>query len=183
LAILWPPLKEKTMNERPGAITIGGSPFTLVGHEVNIGEKAPDATMIAQDMTPAKVSDFLGKVLFLSTVHSLDTSVCSIETRTFHEQLQSMYDDVVFATVSVDLPFAQARWCTDAGINNAVTLSDHKDTAVGDAFGVLIKELRLLARAVFVIDRNGVVQYKQIVQEVSDEPDYDSALAAVKKLI
>lgn len=171
------------MAEKPGAITLHGNPLTLLGNEIKIGDAVPDVTLLANDMSPVALKDFLGKTVILSTVPSLDTPVCDTEVRTFNQKAAELGPDVVILAVSVDLPFAQARWCGAAGVQQVQTLSDHRETALGKGFGVLIKELRLLARAVFVIDKNGVVQYIQLVPEVGEEPDYDAALTATKKLL
>ncbi|MGD9175801.1 MAG: thiol peroxidase, partial [Desulfobacterales bacterium] len=125
---------------------------------------------------------FKGKICVISAVPSLDTPTCDMETRRFNETASQLGDDVVILTVSTDLPFAQKRWCGAAGVDKVVTLSDHREAAFGSAFGVLIKELRLLARSIFVVDRNGIVQYIQHVKELSEEPDYDAIIEAVKKL-
>jgi thiol peroxidase len=129
------------------------------------------------------LASFAGKVLVISAVASLDTSVCDTETRRFNTEAAGLGDDVRILTVSMDLPFAQKRWCGAAGVDQVVTLSDHRTGAFGNAFGVLIKELRLLARVLFVVDRDGTVRYIQTVEEIGKEPDYDAVLAAVKGLI
>jgi thiol peroxidase len=159
-----------------------GNPLTLVGNEVKVGQPAPDFEVIANDMSPVKLSSFKGKVCIICSVPSLDTSVCDTETRRFNEEAQHLGDEVAVLTISMDLPFAQKRWCGAAGIKNVRTLSDHHDASFGKAYGVLIKELRLLARAVFVVDKEGIVQYMQIVDELTNEPDYEAALEAVKGL-
>lgn len=170
------------MSERTGLITFLGGPLTLLGDEVKIGAPAPDAELLNNDLAPAKLSDYFGKVVIVSAVPSLDTPVCDMETRRFNTEAANLGDDAVILTVSMDLPFAQKRWCGAAGVDKVVTLSDHRLASFGQAYGVLIKELRLLARAVFVIDRDGVLRYSQLVPEVSNEPDYDAVLAAAKEL-
>ena len=170
------------MTERAQAVTIHGNPLTLVGNEIIMGNPAPEATLIDNDLKPVKLSDFRGKVLVIASVPSLDTPVCDMETRRFNTEAAKLGTDVAIVTVSMDLPFAQKRWCGAAGVDQVVTLSDHKDAAFGQAFGLLVKELRLLARAVLVLDREGTVRYYQLVKEVSEEPDYEAALAAVKEL-
>lgn len=167
------------MNERRGAITLHGNPMTLVGNVVKVGDQAPAFVCHDNDLKEKALADFAGKVLILSAVPSLDTPVCDIETRRFNAEAAALGPDVTVVTVSVDLPFAQKRWCGAAGIDQVVTLSDHRATSFGLAYGVLIKELRLLARAVFVVDRAGVVRHAQLVKEVADEPDYTAVLAAV----
>jgi thiol peroxidase len=168
------------MNERTGIITFKGNGLTLQGTPVEKGGKAPDFTVLANDLSPRTLADYKGKVLILSSVPSLDTPVCDVETRRFNQEAADLGDDVKVLTVSADLPFAQARWCGAAGIDAVETLSDHKDLAFGNAYGVVIKELRLLARAVFVVNRDGVITYQQLVSEVTSEPDYEAAIAAAK---
>jgi len=157
-----------------------GNPLTLLGNEVKVGEKAPDFVALDTSLSPVRFSSFRGKVCILSSVPSLDTPVCDLETRRFNEEAGKLGEDVVFLTVSMDLPFAQKRWCGAAGVTRVKTLSDHRDASFGMAYGVLIKELRLLARAVFVVDRQGTIRYVQLVKEVSSEPDYDAVLKAVR---
>jgi thioredoxin-dependent peroxiredoxin len=171
------------MQERTGVITFKGSPLTLVGNELKVGDKAPDVTVLGNDLSPVRLSAYRGKVCVVSVVPSLDTPVCDMQTRKFNEAAGGLGDKVAILTLSMDLPFAQARWCGAAGIDKVVTLSDHRNAAFGEATGLLIKELRLLARAVFVVDQNGVIQYLQLVKEVTEEPDYKAALGAVKKLV
>jgi thioredoxin-dependent peroxiredoxin len=168
------------MEERKGSITMKGNPLTLVGSEIRLGDRAPDFEILGNDLTPVKLSAFKGKVLIISSVPSLDTPVCDIETRRFNEEAGKMGSDVVILTISMDLPFAQKRWCGASGVEKVVTLSDHYDASFGRSYGVLIKELRLLARAVFVVDRDGIVKYIQIVKELTDEPDYGEVLNSVK---
>jgi len=170
------------MEERSGAITFQGNSLTLLGKELKKGDAAPDVELLNNDLAPVKISSFKGKACVLSTVPSLDTPVCDMETRRFNEEAANLGPDVAVLTVSMDLPFAQKRWCGAAGIDRVTTLSDHRDAALGQAYGVLIKELRLLARAVFVVDKNGVIQYVQVVKELTQEPDYDAVLNAVKGL-
>ena len=171
------------MQERNGLVTLQGNAVTLMGPELKAGDKAPDFSLLKNDMSPATLGDYAGKVIVLSVVPSLDTPVCDTQTRKFNEKASALGDDVVVLTVSVDLPFAQARWCGAAGVDRVITLSDHREAAFGAAYGLLIKGLRLLARAVLVVDRGGVIRYVQIVPEVATEPDYDAALAAVKNII
>lgn len=171
------------MEERKGAVSLRGNPFTLVGKEIQTGVQAPDVELLGNDLKPVKFSDFKGKVLVISSVPSLDTPTCDMETRRFNTEAASLGADVVILTVSTDLPFAQKRWCGAAGVDKVKTLSDHREAAFGLAYGVLIKELRLLARSIFVVDKGGRVQYVQHVKEVSQEPDYAAVVAAVKKLV
>jgi thiol peroxidase len=171
------------MKERTAAVTMRGNPLTLLGKELRIGEPAPDAELLDNDLNAVKLSSFKGKVCVISSVPSLDTPVCDMETRRFNEAAGKLGDDVVILTVSMDLPFAQKRWCGAAGVKRVITLSDHRGASFGNAFGVLIKELRLLARSIFVIDRNGIIQYIQHVKELSQEPDYEAVIKAVQKIV
>lgn len=171
------------MEERKGAVTRRGAPLTLVGGEIKLGEKAPDAELLDNDLKPVKLSSFKGKVVVISAVPSLDTPTCDMETRRFNTEAAKLSDQVVILTVSTDLPFAQKRWCGAAGVDKVKTLSDHRETVFGLSYGVLIKELRLLGRSIFVVDKDGVVRYMQHVKELAQEPDYDAVIAAVKKLV
>ena len=171
------------MIERPGIVTLKGNPFTLVGPELKVGDSAPDFVVTANDLSPVKFSDFKGKLCVISSVPSLDTPVCDTSTRRFNEEATALGSDVVVLTISMDLPFAQARWCGAAGVTNVKTLSDYKDAAFGLNYGLLIKELRLLARAVFVIDKDGKIQYVELVKEIAEEPDYDAVVSVLKKLM
>ncbi|MFH1351912.1 MAG: thiol peroxidase [Pseudomonadota bacterium] len=171
------------MEERTGVITMRGNPLTLLGNELKVGDGAPDVEIFDNNLSPVKLSSFRGKVSVISSVPSLDTPVCDMETRRFNEEAGKLGDDVVILTISMDLPFAQKRWCGAAGVDKVITLSDHRDAAFGRAYGVLIKELRLLARAVFVVDKKGTIQYVQLIREVAEEPDYAAALNAVNKLV
>ncbi len=170
------------MNERPGIVTLKGNPFTLVGPELKVGDVAPDFVVVANDLSPVRLESFKGKVLVISSVPSLDTPVCDTSTRRFNEEATGLGSDVVVLTISMDLPFAQARWCGAAGVSNVQTLSDYKDASFGLNYGLLIKELRLLARAVLVLDKEGKIQYIELVKEIAQEPDYEAVLAAIKKL-
>mgnify|MGYP002641912218 CR=1 FL=1 len=164
-------------------ITMKGNPLTLEGRELGTGEAAPDVELMDNDLTPVRISSYRGKVCIISSVPSLDTPVCDMETRRFNEEAGKLGEDVVIVTVSVDLPFAQKRWCGSAGVDKVVTLSDYKERSFGEKYGVLIKELKLLARCVFVVDREGTIQYIQLVNEVSQEPDYEAVLDAARKLL
>ncbi len=163
-------------------ITFKGNPLTLTGSLPRVGEPAPDFEVLANDLSPVKLSDFRGKVCVICAVPSLDTSVCDSEIRNFNERAASLGDDVAVLAISMDLPFAQQRWCGAAGIENVRTLSDHRDANFGKSYGVLIQELRLLARSVFVADTEGVLRYIEVVDEMTNEPDYEGALKAVKNL-
>jgi thiol peroxidase len=169
--------------ERTGLVTFKGNPMTLLGAEVKVGEKAPDFKVVDNAMQPATLDSFRGKIKIISSVPSLDTPVCDMETRKFNQEADKMPENVVVLTVSMDLPFAQKRWCAAAGVEKVKTLSDFQGRSFGPAYGVLIKELQLLARAVFVVDDQDVVRYVEIVPEIAKEPDYDRALNAVKALV
>lgn len=169
------------MNERTGLITFQGNPLTLLGNVVKVGDAAPDFTVLGNDLKAVRISDYKGKKLIISSVPSLDTQVCDIETRRFNAEAAKL-PGVTILTISMDLPFAQARWCGAAGIDRVITLSDHRDASFGMAYGTLIKELRLLTRCVFVVDRDGIIRYIQLVNEVTHEPDYDAVLKAVSEI-
>ncbi len=171
------------MEERKGVITFMGNPLTLVGPPPKVGDKAPDFTVLDNNLNPVGLSSYKGKVCILTSVPSLDTPVCDLETRRFNQEAATLGPEVAVLTVSMDLPFAQKRWCGAAGVDKVTTLSDHRDASFGTAYGALIKELRLLARCVFVVDRDGVIRYIQVVKEISQEPDYTAVLDAVRKLL
>jgi thiol peroxidase len=168
--------------ERKGIVTMKGNPITLIGNEVEVGSKAPDFEVTANDLSPVKFSSFAGKVCIVCSVPSLDTPVCNTMTRKFNEEAAKLGDDVKTLTISMDLPFAQARWCGAAGIKNVITLSDYKNADFGNAYGLLIKDLRLLARAVLVVDKKGIIRYASIMPDITNEPNYAEAIEAVKKL-
>ncbi|HOZ49840.1 MAG TPA: thiol peroxidase [Candidatus Hydrogenedentes bacterium] len=170
------------MNERPGAVTFQGNPLTVLGDPLEVGDAAPDFELLSNALEPVCLADSAGKVRLISVVPSLDTPVCDTQTRKFNEKIAACGDNVVGLTVSADLPFAQARWCGAAGIDRVQTLSDHRTMAFGDAYGTHIKELRLEARAVFVVDAEGIIRYVQYVPEITTEPDYEAALAALKDI-
>ena len=171
------------MKERTGIVTMKENPLTLVGNGVKVGEMAPDFVVLDNNLSPVKFSSFRGKISIVSSVPSLDTPVCDVETRRFNEEASKLGDQVLILTISMDLPFAQKRWCAAAGVTRVQTLSDHRDASFGTSYGVLIKELRLLARAVFLVDQKGVLQYMQLVKELTKEPDYKAILSALKKLL
>jgi len=169
--------------ERTDIITMKGNPLTLQGQALKVGDKAPDFTALDNDMKPVKLSDSSGTVRLVSVVTSLDTSVCDTQTVTFNKKAADLGDDVTLFTISNDLPFAQKRFCAARAVDKLQVLSDYRDVDFGEKYGLLIKELRLLARAVMVIDKDDTIRYLQIVPEVSTEPDYETALAALKKTI
>ena len=170
------------MQERKGAVTMKGSPLTLIGSEPKVGDSAPDAIVINNEMKPFHLSSMRGKVSIISAVPSLDTPTCDMETRRFNTEATRLGSDISILTISMDLPFAQKRWCGAAGVDKVKTLSDYKDASFGMAYGVLIKELRLLARIIFIVDRQGIIRYIQVVKEITNEPNYDEVLAAAKKI-
>ena len=169
------------MSDTKAKVTFQGNPLTLTGNQPTAGQAAPDFEVLDNDLSGVKLSEFQGKTCVIITVPSLDTPVCDTEVRKFNEQATSLGDDVVVLVISMDLPFAQQRWCGAAGVKNVQTLSDHNQAQFGVAYGVLIKELRLLARAVFVVDKEGVIRYIEVVDELTNEPDYEAALKAVKE--
>ncbi|WP_046176681.1 thiol peroxidase [Domibacillus indicus] len=160
-------------------VTFKGNPMTLIGSEVKVGDKAPDFTVLANDLSPVTLADTSGKVRLISVVPSIDTGVCDAQTRRFNEEAAKL-DNVEVLTISADLPFAQKRWCAAAGLENVKTLSDHRDFSFAERYGVGMEELRLLARSVFVIDSNDTVTYVEYVGEGTDHPNYDAAIEAAK---
>lgn len=166
--------------ERTGVITMKGGPLTLIGPALKAGEKAPDFECINPALETVTLASSKGKVRLISTVPSLDTPVCDKETKRFGEELSKLPPNIQFYTVSADLPFAQKRWCGAASLQ-VPTLSDHRKLSFAEHYGVLIKELRILARAIFVIDASDKITYVEIVPEIASEPSYDKALAAAKQ--
>ena len=166
------------MQERKGAVTMKGTPLTLVGPELKVGDKAPDFVVVDTAMAPKSLKDYEGKIKVLSVTPSLDTPVCDLQATWFTAEL----GDVYVLNVSMDLPFALKRYCAAKGFDKVATLSDHREASFGTAYGVLLKELRLLARAVFVVDRDDVIRYVEVVPEATDSIDYDKLLKAVKAL-
>jgi len=171
------------MNERKNLVSMKGQSLTLLGNEVEAGQKAPDFEVVANDMSTVRFSSFHGKVCIISAVPSLNTEVCDMQTRRFNEEAIKLGEDVVVLTISMDLPFAQKLWCGTASVKNVQTLSDHREASFSTAFGILIKEMRLIARAVFVVDKDGIIRYIQIVDELANEPDYQPVLDVVRELI
>ncbi|RSL34274.1 thiol peroxidase [Salibacterium salarium] len=161
-------------------VTFKETPMTLMGNEVKPGDKAPDFTVLANDLSEVSLEDSKGKVRLISVVPSVDTGVCDQQTRRFNEEAANL-DNVEVLTISCDLPFAQKRWCAAAGIENLQVLSDHRDLSFGKNYGVAMEELRLLARSIFVINSDGEVTYTEYVPEATNHPDYDAAIDAVKK--
>ncbi len=161
------------------SITFKNNPVTLLGNEVSVGDQAPDFTVLANDLSPVTLANSKGKVRILSVVPSIDTGVCDAQTRRFNEDASKL-ENVEVLTISMDLPFAQKRWCASNGLENVQTLSDHRDASFGEAYGVLIKELRLLARSVFVVDSSDKVTYVEYVSEATNHPNYEAAIEAAK---
>jgi thiol peroxidase len=165
--------------ERKNGTTLKGNPFTLIGPEIKVGQRAPDFTVLAGDLSPVTLASSKGKTRLIISVPSLDTPVCDAETHRFNEEAAKL-PGVEAIVISVDLPFAQGRFCQTAGIKNVTCLSDHRDVSFGKAYGTLIKELRLLSRAIFIVDASDTVQYVEYVKEVANHPNYDAALNALK---
>ncbi|MFT8321676.1 MAG: thiol peroxidase [Bacillus sp. (in: firmicutes)] len=161
------------------SITFKNQPVTLLGEEVKAGDTAPNFSVLANDMSEVTLDSSKGKVRLFSVIPSIDTGVCDAQTRRFNEEAAKL-ENVQIITVSVDLPFAQRRWCAAAGIDKVITVSDHKELSFGKAYGVAIEELRLLARAIFVVDSNDKVTYAEYVAEASSHPNYEAAIEAVK---
>ena len=162
-------------------VTFQGNPLTLTGNQPLVGQAAPDFEVLDNELSGVKLSSFKGKTCVIITVPSLDTPVCDTEVRKFNEQATSLGEDVAVLVISMDLPFAQVRWCGAAGVKNVQTLSDYNQAQFGNTYGVLINELRLLARAVFVVDKEGIIRYIEVVEELTNEPDYEAALKAVRE--
>lgn len=168
--------------ERTGVAAFKGNPITLIGPELKAGDQAPDFTLNLNLLEEAHLSDYAGKIKLISVVPSLDTGVCDTQTRRFNEEAADLGDNVVVLTISADLPFAQARWCGAAGVDKVITLSDYKSKSFGQAYGVLIKEFQLDMRSIFVIDANDKITYVEYLSEMSEHPNYEAAIAAVKEL-
>jgi thiol peroxidase len=168
--------------ERTGIITMKGKSLTLIGPDIRVGDKATDFTVLDETLGEVRLGDFAGKTKIISVTPSLDTPVCDLQLRRFNREAASLPHDVAVLNVSMDLPFAITRFCTTAEIDRAKALSDHRDASFGTAYGVLIKELRLLARSIFIIDKNNIIRYKEIVPEQSNHPDYDRALKALREV-
>jgi thiol peroxidase len=165
--------------ERPGATTLKGNPFTLVGPELQPGDPAPDFTLVDNALKPVTLADTGNHVRIISVIPSLDTPVCDAQTKRFNEEAAKL-PEVDILTVSMDLPFAQKRWCGAFGVDNVKMLSDHREASFGSHYGTLIKELRIESRAIFVVDRTNTVSYVEYVKEVADFPNYEAALAAAR---
>ncbi|HMB31104.1 MAG TPA: thiol peroxidase [Desulfohalobiaceae bacterium] len=171
------------MQERSGIIKMNGDPLTLLGPEIRIGDKAPEFQSVNTDLQPIGLKDLQQKILVLSSVPSLDTSVCDMETRRFNNEATNLSSDIAIVTISMDLPFAQKRWCGATGVDRVLTLSDYQQASFGHSYGLLIKELRLLTRAVLILDKQRIVQYIQLVPELTQEPEYESILNKANDLL
>ncbi|MBX4147083.1 thiol peroxidase [Virgibacillus sp. LDC1] len=168
--------------ERSGAATFKGNPITLIGPQLKAGDAAPDFTVSKNLLEDVSLKDYAGKIKLISVVPSLDTGVCDAQTRRFNEEAAGLGDDVVILTISADLPFAQARWCGAAGVDRVITLSDYKSRSFGEAYGVLIKEFQLDMRSIFVVDTNDTITYVEYLGEMTEHPNYEAAIDAVKSL-
>jgi thiol peroxidase len=171
------------MEERTGVITFKGNPMTLLGPALQSGGRAPDFAVVDTSLAPVSLASYAGKIKVISAVPSLDTPVCDTETRRFNQEAAALPENVAVLTISLDLPFAQKRWCGAAGIDRVTTLSDYQNRSFALAYGVLIKELKLLSRSIFVVDDKDTIRYIQHVPEVTSEPDYAAVLAAVRALL
>jgi len=167
---------------KKGLVVARGNPLTLLGQELKVGDKAPDFQVVDNDLNPVRLSDFQDKVVLLSVTPSVDTGICDLQAKRFNNLATEVSGDVVILNISVDLPFALARWCGATGSDKIKTLSDYQDWSFGLQYGMLIKESRLLARSVWIIDKDGIIRYIQIVPELTTEPDYEDALKALQKL-
>ena len=168
------------MQERNGVVTFQGKPLTLLGTDVTVGQVAPDFTVVNKDFKPIKLSDFSGRVVLISAVPSLDTPVCSVQTKRFNEEAAKLAEKITVLSISEDLPFAQGRFCSSEKIEGHQVLSDHVYREFGKNYGLLIKDMMLLARTVLVIGRDGIISYREIASEIAEEPNYDAALTAAK---
>ena len=171
------------MEKRTGVVTFAGNPIALLGKEVKVGDKAPAFTLLDNGLGEETLADYAGKVKVISVVPSLDTGVCDAQTRWFNQNVSKLGENVVVLTVSVDLPFAQKRWCGAAGIDQVETLSDHRDLSFGENYGFILEGLRLLSRGIVVIDKDDVVRYVEYVPEVTSAVNFDAAEAATKELV
>lgn len=169
--------------KRSGIVTIGGNPLTLLGPELQVGDRAPDFIVLDGDLQEFRLSDTQGRIRLVNVVPSLDTPICDQQTRRFNEEAASTPESVVFLTISMDLPFAQNRFCSTAGIDKIRVFSDYRDRSFGLSYGLLAKEIQLLARSIFIIDENNIVRYVQVVPEIKSHPDYEAALNALKDLL
>lgn len=171
------------MMKRSKTFTMKDNPMTLVGQELAVGERVPGFAVLDQTLKVVTLDDFKGKIKVISVTPSLDTPVCDLQAHWFNEEAASLPDRVVVMNISMDLPFAIKRFCVAGGIDAVKVFSDHRDASFGTGWGVLIKELRLLARAVFIVDEKDILRYSEIVQEATNPPDYDAALVALRQIL
>lgn len=169
------------MSDRAGIVTFAGKPVTLTGNEIKIGDKAPDFTGVNQSLEQVSLSSFKGKTVVIAVYLSVDTGVCQAQNRKFNE-IASKMSDVVVIGISMDLPFAQKRFCAAEGIEKIITLSDHREHEFGQKYGFLIKELVMFARGTVIIDKEGIVRFVEILPEVATEPDYDATLKVLEQI-
>ena len=167
--------------ERAGAVTMKGNPLTLVGPDIQVGRTVPDFRVVDMSFAPVRLADFAGKPILISAVPSLDTGICSLQTKRFNEEIAKLPEGVVVLTISADLPFAQKRFCDAEKVGSIKVLSDCVNKDFAHKYGVLIKDMGLLTRAIFVIGKDSTLLYKEIVPEVASHPDYDRALAEIRK--
>lgn len=172
---------EPVVNETVGLVVAGGKPITLIGKQVYVGEQAPNFKVVNERFSPITLKDFSNKTVLISVVPSLDTGVCSLQTKRFNEEVANLPEDVAILTISNDLPFAQKRFCSTEGVESLKVLSDSVWRDFGAKYGLMIKDMGLLSRAIFVIDNKGKIAYKELVADISTHPDYDAALNAVKE--
>ena len=168
--------------ERKNAVTMKGNPLTLVGPELKIGDSVPDFKVVDKTLKEFTLNSFIGKIKLFSTTPSLDTPVCDAQVRRFNDEASKLSDKIVIVNISMDLPFAIGRFCQAKNVDKVVTLSDHRDASFGSAYGVLIKELRLLSRAIFIVDISNKIRYIEILKEVTNHPDYDKAIKALSEI-
>ena len=169
--------------ERTGVVTLKGNTLTLIGPEIKVGDPAPDFRLNEGLGQVVTLNTYDGKIKIFNVIVSVDTPVCDVQTKRFSQEAGNLPDDVEVITVSMDLPFAMSRYCGNAGIDNLKNLSDYQFASFGEAYGALIKENRLLARAIFVVDKDNIVRHAEYVKEVAEEPNYDKALEVVKTLL
>lgn len=169
--------------ERKDVVTVEGNPLTLIGEEIKEGQDAPDFTVLDADLKEVSLKDLDGKIKLIAAVPSLDTPVCDLQIKRFNDEASQVSKDVAIIFISMDLPFAQKRFCQAYDIKTVKTFSDHRDADFGKKYGVLIKELRLLARSIFIIDKNNKVTYVEYVKELTEHPDYEAVLGALKKIV
>ncbi len=172
---------EPVVNETVGLVVAGGKPITLLGKQVYVGDQAPNFKVVNDRFSPITLNDFANKTVLISVVPSLDTGVCSLQTKRFNEEVANLPEDVAILTISNDLPFAQKRFCSTEGVESLKVLSDSVWRDFGAKYGLMIKDMGLLSRAIFVIDKKGKISYKELVADISTHPDYDAALNAVKE--